>query len=44
MGTCDKCELQIAYVIGVNFPVGLFINTFNTNRVNDNLILDTIYN
>ncbi|WP_320411973.1 methionine adenosyltransferase [Candidatus Phytoplasma fabacearum] len=43
-GICDKCELQIAYVIGVNFPVGLFINTFNTNRVNDNLILDTIYN
>ncbi|MDV3201242.1 MAG: methionine adenosyltransferase domain-containing protein, partial [Sweet potato little leaf phytoplasma] len=35
-----KCELQIAYVIGLNFPVGLFINTFNTSNVDDNLILD----
>ncbi|UQV27277.1 methionine adenosyltransferase [Candidatus Phytoplasma asiaticum] len=43
-GICDKCELQIAYVIGVNFPVGLFINTFNTSKVNDNLILEAIYN
>ncbi|MEZ0180249.1 methionine adenosyltransferase ['Camptotheca acuminata' phytoplasma] len=32
-GLCDKCEIQLSYVIGLSKPVGIFINTFNTNKV-----------
>ncbi|KOR75329.1 S-adenosylmethionine synthetase [Candidatus Phytoplasma pruni] len=41
-GVCDKCELQISYAIGIEQPVGLFINTFNTNKVPESLIIQTI--
>ncbi|MFB5029989.1 MAG: S-adenosylmethionine synthase [Candidatus Phytoplasma pruni] len=41
-GICDKCELQISYAIGIEQPVGLFINTFNTNKVPESLIIQTI--
>jgi S-adenosylmethionine synthetase len=34
-GLADKCELQVAYAIGVAQPVGVVINTFGTGRVPD---------
>lgn len=30
-----RCEVQIAYAIGVARPVGLYVNTFGTGRVDD---------
>ncbi|MBP3059471.1 methionine adenosyltransferase [Texas Phoenix palm phytoplasma] len=37
-GICNKCEIQISYCIGIEKPVGLFINTFQTNKVSESLI------
>jgi S-adenosylmethionine synthetase len=41
-GICDKCEIQISYAIGIENPVSLYINTFQTNKVEESLILKTI--
>jgi S-adenosylmethionine synthetase len=38
-GLADKCEIQLSYAIGKEKPVSIFINTFNTNKVQ----LDEIY-
>jgi S-adenosylmethionine synthetase len=32
-GLCDKCEVQVAYAIGVAAPVSVMINTFRTGRI-----------
>lgn len=32
-GLADKCEIQVAYVIGVSEPISLNIETFNTEKV-----------
>src|SRR5918993_3007322 len=32
-GLADKCEVQVAYAIGVAKPVGLYVNTFGTAKV-----------
>ena len=32
-GLADKCEIQIAYAIGVAKPVSVFIETFGTNKI-----------
>ena len=29
----DKCEIQIAYAIGIAEPVSLYVNTFGTGKV-----------
>jgi S-adenosylmethionine synthetase len=29
----DRCEVQLAYVIGVAEPVSLYVNTFGTNKI-----------
>lgn len=41
-GLADKCEVQIAYAIGVAKPVSLMIDTFGTGKVDDNKISDAI--
>ena len=33
-GICDEVLVQLAYAIGVAEPVGLFVNTYNTAKVN----------
>src|SRR5690606_23152029 len=33
-GVCDEVLVQVAYAIGVARPVGLYVNTFGTARVN----------
>jgi S-adenosylmethionine synthetase len=35
---CEKCEVQLAYAIGVAEPVSLFVSTFGTARVAENKI------
>ena len=41
-GLADKCELQVAYSIGVADPVGIFVQTFGTNKVPEEQILEAI--
>ncbi|PIR92541.1 methionine adenosyltransferase [Candidatus Falkowbacteria bacterium CG10_big_fil_rev_8_21_14_0_10_44_15] len=41
-GLADKCELQVAYAIGVAEPVGIYINTFGTNKIEEDKILALI--
>jgi len=41
-GLADKCELQVAYVIGRAEPVSLSIETFGTAKVNEEKILDIV--
>lgn len=35
-GVCDEVLVQVAYAIGVAKPVGLYINTYGTSKVNMN--------
>ena len=37
-GLADKCEVQVAYAIGVAKPVSVLIDTFGTARVEESLI------
>lgn len=37
-GLADRCEVQVAYAIGVAAPVGLYVETFGTGKVADHLI------
>ncbi|QIV95548.1 methionine adenosyltransferase [Allofrancisella inopinata] len=37
-GLADKCEIQVAYAIGVASPVSLMVNTFGTGRIADSKI------
>jgi len=41
-GLADKCELQVAYSIGVAEPVGIYVNTFGTNKIPEEKIIDLI--
>ena len=41
-GLADKCEVQIAYAIGVARPVSVMINTFGTGKISDEKILELI--
>jgi len=34
-GLADRCELQLAYAIGVSEPVSVHIHTFGTGRIDD---------
>ena len=39
---CDKIEIQVAYAIGISKPVSIYINTFNTNKIPEEKILNII--
>ena len=41
-GLADKCELQIAYAIGVAKPVSVMVDTFGTGKFSDNAIADAV--
>ncbi|WCA22233.1 methionine adenosyltransferase [Candidatus Phytoplasma oryzae] len=43
-GICDKCEIQIAYAIGIKKPVSLYVNTFKTSKIEESIIRKTIKN
>lgn len=32
-GLADKCEVQVAYAIGIAYPVSLMVNTFDTGKI-----------
>jgi len=37
-GLADRCELQLAYAIGVSEPVSVLVETFGTNKVDEKKI------
>ncbi|MFA6435881.1 MAG: methionine adenosyltransferase [Candidatus Gracilibacteria bacterium] len=41
-GLADKCEIQIAYAIGVVEPVSIFVETFGTEKVKNELIVELV--
>lgn len=41
-GLADRLEVQIAYAIGVAEPVGLYVETFGTGKVDDEKIINAI--
>ncbi|MBU2700244.1 S-adenosylmethionine synthetase [Sporomusaceae bacterium BoRhaA] len=38
-GLADKCEIQLAYAIGVAQPVSILVETFDTGKVDDAVIV-----
>ena len=41
-GLAQRCEVQVAYAIGVAHPVGLFVETFGTGTVPDEQIAEAV--
>ncbi len=41
-GLCDKCEVQIAYAIGVAKPLSVLIETFDTAKVDEEKIYNAV--
>ena len=41
-GLADKCEIQLAYAIGVAHPVSINVNTFGTGKVEDEILAKTV--
>jgi len=41
-GLADSCQLQVAYAIGVAAPVGVYLDTFGTNKIVEPKILELI--
>ncbi|MCL2450930.1 MAG: methionine adenosyltransferase domain-containing protein, partial [Polyangiaceae bacterium] len=37
-GAARRCEVQVAYAIGVAQPVGVHVNTFGTGKVGDDVL------
>jgi S-adenosylmethionine synthetase len=37
-GLADRCEVQVAYAIGVAKPVGVYVNTFGTAKIDEEKI------
>ncbi|OLN21658.1 methionine adenosyltransferase [Domibacillus antri] len=43
-GLADKCEVQLAYAIGVAQPVSIAVDTFGTGTVSEEVLVDVIRN
>ena len=43
-GLADKCEVQLAYAIGLPDPVSVMVNTFGTSTIDDELIETRVKN
>jgi len=41
-GLASRCEVQLAYAIGVADPVSVMVNTFGTGQVSDTQIVDLV--
>ena len=41
-GIADKCELQLAYAIGVAEPVSIMIDTFGTGKIDDDKVAQLV--
>ncbi len=43
-GLCGRCEIQLAYAIGMANPVSIFVETFGTGKMESTKIADIITN
>ncbi len=43
-GLASRCEVQLAYAIGVAEPVSVSVETFGTNKIDDSKIIELIRN
>ncbi len=41
-GLAERCEIQLAYAIGVPFPVSIMVDTFGTGKVDETSITDAV--
>ena len=41
-GLADRCEVQLAYAIGVARPLSIYVNTFGTNKVAESAIENAV--
>ena len=41
-GLADRCEVQLAYAIGVADPVSILVDTFGTEKIDASLIPDLV--
>ncbi|MDH5682544.1 MAG: methionine adenosyltransferase domain-containing protein, partial [Spirochaetota bacterium] len=41
-GLCDRCEVQLAYAIGVAEPVSVSVNTFDTGKISEEELVKKI--
>lgn len=41
-GVADKLEVQLAYAIGIPYPVSIMVDTFNTTKISEDKIKDLI--
>ncbi len=41
-GIAKKCEIQLAYAIGVAKPLSIFVNTYGTGKISDDKIVEII--
>ncbi|HKW22366.1 MAG TPA: methionine adenosyltransferase, partial [Ktedonobacterales bacterium] len=41
-GLADRCEVQVSYAIGVARPISLFVETFGTGKVSNEMLIDLI--
>jgi S-adenosylmethionine synthetase len=42
-GLADKCEVQLSYAIGIAEPMGIFVDTFGTNKIPEEKIVQLIW-
>lgn len=41
-GLADKCEIELAYAIGVERPLSIFIDTFGTGKITDEKLVEIV--
>jgi S-adenosylmethionine synthetase len=41
-GLADRCEIELAYAIGVSRPVSIFVETFGTGKIDDAKIAELV--
>jgi S-adenosylmethionine synthetase len=41
-GLADKCEVELSYAIGVAEPTGVFVDTFGTNKIAEDKIVELV--
>ena len=41
-GLAEKCEVQLSYAIGVARPVSVYVDTFGTGKVDDEILLELV--
>ncbi|MDQ6965181.1 MAG: methionine adenosyltransferase domain-containing protein, partial [Mariprofundales bacterium] len=41
-GLADRCEVQVAYAIGVAHPLSVMVNTFATGKIDESRLADIV--